>query len=111
MSWAGREARWSCSTDTPRPGTCGARSCRCLPNVEYFRSFEQDAEDFARLGGARLAMPLLVLSGEKAGGTSLIEQARMIATNVCGEIVKDAGHWLMEEAPDVVIPAIRDFVA
>jgi len=82
-----------------------------LPNVEYFRSFEQDAEDFARLGGARLAMPLLVLSGEKAGGTSLIEQARMIATNVCGEIVKDAGHWLMEEAPDVVIPAIRDFVA
>jgi len=56
-------------------------------------------------------MPLLVLSGEKAGGTSLIEQARMIATNVRGEIVKDAGHWLMEEAPDVVIPAIRDFVA
>jgi len=78
---------------------------------EYFRSFEQDAEDFARLGGARLAMPLLVLSGEKAGGTFLIEQARMIATNVRGEIVKGAGHWLMEEAPDDVIPAIRDFVA
>jgi pimeloyl-ACP methyl ester carboxylesterase len=78
---------------------------------EYFRSFEQDAEDFARLGATRLAMPLLVLSGEKAGGTFLIEQARMVAGNVRGEIVKGAGHWLMEEAPGVVIPAVRDFVA
>ena len=37
-------------------------------------------------------MPLLVLSGEKAGGTSLIEQARMIATNVRGEIVNWHRH-------------------
>src|SRR5438046_2410659 len=77
---------------------------------EYFRSFEQDAKDFATLGRTPLSMPMLVLSGEKAGGTFLIEQAKLVASNVRGQIVAGAGHWLIEEAPDVVIPAIRDFV-
>jgi len=40
---------------------------------EYFRNFERDAEDFAKLGRTPLSMPMLVLSGEKAGGTFLIE--------------------------------------
>jgi len=77
---------------------------------EYFRNFERDAEDFATLGRTPLSMPMLVLSGEKAGGTFLIEQAKLVASNVRGQIVAGAGHWLIEEAPDVVIPAIRDFV-
>jgi len=77
---------------------------------EYFRNFERDAEDFAKLGRTPLSMPMLVLSGEKAGGTFLIEQAKLVASNVRGQIVAGAGHWLIEEAPDVVIPAIRGFV-
>ena len=78
---------------------------------EYFRNFEHDAEDFARLAVKRLPVPMLVLSGEKAGGTFLIEQAKLVASDVRGEVVKGAGHWLMEEAPAAVIPAIREFVA
>jgi len=78
---------------------------------EYFRNLERDAEDFARMGSTRLTMPLLVLSGEKAGGPFLIEQAKLVAADVRGQVVAGAGHWLMEEAPDTVIPAIRDFVA
>jgi pimeloyl-ACP methyl ester carboxylesterase len=77
---------------------------------EYFRNFERDAEDFAQLGRTRLSMPMLVLSGEKAGGAFLIEQAKLVASDVRGQIVAGAGHWLMEEAPKTVIPAISDFV-
>ena len=77
---------------------------------EYFRNLERDAEDFARMGQTRLAMPMLVLSGEKAGGTVLIEQAKMVASDVRGQVVKGSGHWLMEEAPKVVIPALIDFL-
>jgi pimeloyl-ACP methyl ester carboxylesterase len=77
---------------------------------EYFRNLEHDAEDFARMGQTRLAMPMLVLSGEKAGGTFLIEQAKMVASDVRGQIVKGAGHWLIEEAPKVVISAIAEFL-
>jgi pimeloyl-ACP methyl ester carboxylesterase len=78
---------------------------------EYFRNFERDAEDFARMGRTSLAMPVLALSGEKAGGTFLIEQAKLVASDVRGQVVPAVGHWLMEEAPATVIPAIDDFVA
>lgn len=77
---------------------------------EYFRNFEHDAKDFAALSANPLRMPVLVLTGEKASGGFLIEQARLVATNVRGEIVPGAGHWLMEEAPRVVIPALVAFL-
>ena len=77
-----------------------------VPAFEYFKAFEQDARDFAAFSATKLDMPLLVLTGEKASGTFLIEQARLVETNVAGTVVKGSGHWLMEEARDQVIPAI-----
>jgi pimeloyl-ACP methyl ester carboxylesterase len=77
---------------------------------EVFRNFEQDAKDFAGFAATRLQMPFLVLTGEKASGTFLIEQVKLVATNVTGTVIKGSGHWLMEEATDQVIPAIVAFV-
>ena len=77
---------------------------------EYFRNFEQDAQDFARLAGTPLSMPLLVLTGEKASGQFLIEQARLVATNVKGVVIAGSGHWLIDEAPDQVIPQLVSFL-
>ena len=77
---------------------------------EYFRAFERDAEDFALLARTRLSTPMLVLSGEKAGGSFLIEQAKLVASDVTGRIIPGVGHWLMEEAPRTVIPALVEFV-
>lgn len=77
---------------------------------EYFKNFEKDAADFAALSANKLPMPMLVLSGEKAGSTFLIEQGKLVANDVKGVVVKGSGHWLMEEAPDQVIPALVDFL-
>jgi pimeloyl-ACP methyl ester carboxylesterase len=77
---------------------------------EYFRNFEQDAKDFAAMGAAPLSMPVLVLAGEKASGNFLIEQAKLVASNVNGQVVPGSGHWLMEEAPQVVMPALIAFI-
>jgi pimeloyl-ACP methyl ester carboxylesterase len=78
--------------------------------MEVFRAFPQDAVEFAELAKTKLPMPMLVLSGEKAGGTFLIEQGKMVATNVEGVLVPGRGHWLMEEAPDQVIPKLVEFL-
>jgi len=78
--------------------------------MEVFRAFPKDAEDFAGFAKTKLQMPLLVLSGEKAGGPFLIEQGKMVATNVEGVLVKGAGHWLMEEARDQVMPKLVEFL-
>lgn len=77
---------------------------------EYFRNFEQDAKDFANFARTPLHMPMLVLSGEKAGGQFLIDQGQMVDTNVEGVIIKGSGHWLMEEAPGQTIPALVAFL-
>ncbi len=52
----------------------------------------------------------LALRGETAGRTFLIEQAKLVVSDVCGQVVGGVGHWLMEEPPGTVIPAISDFV-
>ncbi len=77
---------------------------------EVFRAFEQDATDFAQFAQTKLTMPMLVLTGEKASGNFLIEQARLVDTDVEGVVIKGSGHWLMEEAPRQVIPRLVAFV-
>jgi pimeloyl-ACP methyl ester carboxylesterase len=76
---------------------------------EAFRAFEQDAEDFARFAETPLPMPMLVLTGEKASGQFLIEQGRLVASDVEGVIIPGSGHWLVDEAPEQVIPRLVEF--
>jgi pimeloyl-ACP methyl ester carboxylesterase len=87
-----------------------ARPGNMKAGMEVFRAFPQDAVEFADLAKTKLSMPMLVLSGEKAGGPFLIEQGKMVAINVEGVLVKGRGHWLMEEAPDQVIPKLVEFL-
>ena len=76
-----------------------------------FHAFEQDAKDFAGFTANRLTMPMLVLTGEKASGEFLIAQARLVADHVEGVVVPGAGHWLIDEAPDQVVPKLIAFWA
>ncbi len=78
---------------------------------EVFRAFERDAQDFARFARTPLPTPMLVLTGEKASGDFLIEQGRLVATTVEGVVVRNSGHWLMEEAPGQVIPKLVAFIS
>ncbi len=78
---------------------------------EVFKAFAQDADDFAAFGKTKLTMPMLVLSGEKAGGQFLIDQGRMVDDKVEGVIVRGSGHWLIDEAPAQVIPRLVSFLA
>ena len=87
-----------------------ARDGGMRAGFEVFRNFEQDAKDFAAFSATKLVMPFLVLTGEKASGTFLIDQVKLVATNVTGTVVKGSGHWLMEEATKSVIPMIVEFV-
>jgi pimeloyl-ACP methyl ester carboxylesterase len=77
---------------------------------EVFRNLEQDAKDFAQFAETKLTMPMLVLTGEKASGEFLIQQARLVDTNVDGVVIKGKGHWLMEEALSEVIPRLVAFI-
>jgi pimeloyl-ACP methyl ester carboxylesterase len=55
-------------------------------------------------------MPMLVLTGQKASGEFLIQQGRLVAENVEGVVIRNTGHWLIDEAPDQVIPQLVSFL-
>ena len=78
---------------------------------EVFRAFDQDGKDFAAFSKTKLKMPMLVLTGEKASGQFLIDQAKMVDDNVDGVIVQGAGHWLMDEARDEVVARLVKFLS
>jgi pimeloyl-ACP methyl ester carboxylesterase len=77
---------------------------------EYFRNFEQDAMDFQQFARNKLTMPVRVISGEKSGGEFLIDQVRLVANDVQGKVIQGSGHWLLEEAPEQVIPVLNEYV-
>lgn len=98
-------------TDRQLYAAAYARDGGIHATMQYFSEFVQDAADNAGLAANKLPMPTLVMTGEKASGTFLIEQTRLIAKDVAGVVVAGAGHWLMEEAPDQVIPRLASFLA
>jgi pimeloyl-ACP methyl ester carboxylesterase len=77
---------------------------------EYFRNFERDASDFQQLAHNKLTMPVRVIAGEKSGGAFLIDQVRLVADDVQGSVIEGSGHWLLEEAPEKVIPVLTGYV-
>lgn len=76
----------------------------------YFSDFEKDAADFGPMSQTKLPMPVLTLAGEKSAGDFLGTQARMYADNVTSKIIKGSGHWLLDEAPEQVVPALVEFI-
>jgi pimeloyl-ACP methyl ester carboxylesterase len=76
----------------------------------YFVSFQQAARDFADLSRTRLTMPVLAIGGEKASGAVLAAQMKLVASNPTMVILKDTGHWVMEERPKETIDALLKFL-
>jgi pimeloyl-ACP methyl ester carboxylesterase len=74
-----------------------ARPGRMRAGWSYFVSFLQAAKDFAELSQTKLTMPVLSIGGEKSLGEFLGQQTRLVATNVTVIVLKNTGHWLMEE--------------
>jgi pimeloyl-ACP methyl ester carboxylesterase len=75
-----------------------------------FRSIRQDAVDNTSSMATKLPMPVLAIGGEKSFGANEAVVMRNAASNVTEIVVPNAGHWLMEEAPDTTITVVRDFI-
>ena len=79
--------------------------------VPQFLAIRQDAEDNQKSLGTKLTMPVLAIGGEKSFGQNEAIVMRNAAVNVQELVVPGAGHWLMEEKPQVTVRAIADFLA
>jgi pimeloyl-ACP methyl ester carboxylesterase len=90
--------------------TAYARPGRMRAAWAYFHSFPQTAQDFAQMAETKLTMPVLSLGGEKSLGQPLGEQMKLVATDVTVVVLKDTGHWVMEERPKETMDALAKFL-
>ena len=79
--------------------TAYARPGRMRAGWAYFVSFTQAAKDFAQFAQTQLTMPVLAIGGEKSLGELLGQQMKLVAPNVTVVVLKDTGHWVLEERP------------
>jgi len=87
-----------------------ARPGRMHAGWAYFVSFQQAAKDFAELSRTKLTMPVLAIGGEKANGTVLGLQMKIVATDAAMVVLKDTGHWVLEERPKETTDALMRFL-
>ncbi|HEV7551964.1 MAG TPA: alpha/beta hydrolase, partial [Candidatus Angelobacter sp.] len=87
-----------------------ARPGRMRAGWAYFVSFPQAAKDFAELSKTKLTMPVLAIGGDKANGTLLGDQMKLVSTDPTVIVLKNTGHWLMEENSKETIDALTKFL-
>jgi len=87
-----------------------ARPGRMRAGWTYFANLPRTATDFAELGKTKLTMPVMVISGEKAGGKGLGGQVQLVASDVTSIVLKDTGHWVIDERPKEVLSAVQKFL-
>ena len=55
-------------------------------------------------------MPVLSIGGDKSLGKELGEQLKLVADNVTVVVLKDTGHWILEERPEETTDALAKFL-
>ena len=76
----------------------------------YFASWPQLAKDFAQISQTKLTIPVLSIGGDKSLGNELAAQMKLVADNVTVIVLKDTGHWILEERPKETTDALVKFL-
>jgi len=87
-----------------------ARRGRMRAGWAYFVSFGQAARDFAQLSQTKLSIPALAIGGDKANGELLGQQMRVVASDATVVVLKNTGHWVLEENPQGTTGALMTFL-
>ena len=87
-----------------------ARPGRMHAGWAYFVSFLQAAKDFSQLSQTKLTMPVLSIGGDKSLGEALGQQVKLVGMDVTVVVLKDTGHWILEERPNETTEALQKFL-
>jgi len=76
-----------------------------------YAAFAQDAIDNQQLvAKGKLKMPVLAIGGDHSYGAHLATEVGFAAADVRAAVIKDSGHWIMEEQPEQAVSIILSFL-
>jgi pimeloyl-ACP methyl ester carboxylesterase len=78
-------------------------------SFSYYRAIPRDREDNARLGLARLAMPVMAVDGDRGFTGGPQRAMHLLADDVMSFTVPDCGHYPAEERPEALAAAMMSF--
>jgi pimeloyl-ACP methyl ester carboxylesterase len=77
--------------------------------LEWYRAFEKDAADNRALSKNKLEIPVLALGGEHRWGDKMVGIMQEFASDVRGGPIKDSGHYIVEEQPQLLLKELMQF--
>lgn len=63
----------------------------------WFGYFNQDAKDNLEFAKQKITMPVLAMGSDHFAAPFLATHTRLVATNVQESVIKDSGHWVVQE--------------
>lgn len=75
----------------------------------WFGAFPQDAKDNVKLMATKLQMPLLAMGSQHFAAPFLADHSKLVAANVKESVIKDSGHWIVQENTAQVKKDLLDF--
>jgi pimeloyl-ACP methyl ester carboxylesterase len=105
--WLGEEELDFCVAELEYSGLAGA--------LNFYRNLELDWEILGQYQGKPVTVPALFIGGDRDVATIWSQRAIARATEVCtglrGSIIlRDCGHWIMQEQPDAVNKELLGFL-
>jgi pimeloyl-ACP methyl ester carboxylesterase len=76
----------------------------------YYRAIDTNGAQNARRVKTKLAMPVLLVAGEKGIGRAMIDGLIDIGDNVTSQILPGVGHYVPDEAPQALVDCLNRFL-
>jgi pimeloyl-ACP methyl ester carboxylesterase len=88
---------------------CYARPGAMSRGFAYYRDMPRSASQNLEFSKRKLRMPILALGGDRGMGEALKQLMQKVGEHVEGGAIKDCGHYVMEEQPDVLAATLLKF--
>ena len=80
-------------------------------SLGFYRAFDATLAQNTERATRKLTVPVLGIGGERSYGGHVAENLSAVAEDVQGAVIPGAGHWAAEEAPELVLAALTEFLA
>jgi pimeloyl-ACP methyl ester carboxylesterase len=80
-------------------------------SFQMYRAFGVTTAQNVERKTRRLQMPVLAMGGAESSGAMVADTMNLVADDVHPLVIPDTGHWIAEQAPDVVLKALTEFLA
>lgn len=77
--------------------------------LAYYKAFPADAQYNREQFKSKLTLPVLAIGGEHSFGEFQLQGMQQVAENIRGVVIPDTGHFIPEEAPELLVQQMLSF--